>query len=173
MDVLTVTLDTGVFDAPQLARVELAATGLAIEFAHVSVTARELEGATRTVVSKDQILETGVWDESRWDMAVFAGDEEPSNLEQILSVISGGGFPKPGKRDNLSEGYLHMLRDAMILEAHVREGRAIFVTRDTRAYVGRGGNKNALRAKLEAMFATRIMTVDEFCAECDRLKARE
>jgi len=64
-----------------------------------------------------------------------------------------------------------MLRDAMILEAHVRDGRDIFVTRDTRAYVGRGGDKNVLRSKLEGLFSTRIMTVDEFCAECERLRA--
>ena len=170
MDELKVTLDTGVFDAPQLARVRVATTGLPIEFAHVSVTARELEKATRTTVSEAQILETGVWGESRWGMAVYGGDEEPSKLEIILTVISGGSFPKLGDRENLSEGYLHMLRDAMILQAHVREGHDIFVTRDTRAYVGRGGNKNALRLKLEGLYSTRIMTVDELCAECDRLR---
>jgi hypothetical protein len=145
LDVLKVTLDTGVFDAPQLARVEGAATGLPIEFAHVSVTARELEAATRTAVSKDQIPEIGVYGESRYGMAIYAADEDASNLELILMLISGGGFPKQGRRESLTEGHLHMLRDAMILEAHVREGHDIFVTRDTRAYMGRGGNKNVLR----------------------------
>jgi len=98
MEAFTVTLDTGVFDAPVLARVEAAAKGLPVEFVHVSVTARELETATRTVASGDRILETGVWGESRFGMAVFGGDEEPSRLEQILTIISGGTFPKPGKR---------------------------------------------------------------------------
>jgi hypothetical protein len=58
----------------------------------------------------------------------------------------------------LTPGQHNQLRDALILEAHVREKRDIFVTTDTRAFV-----KHGRRARLEALCSTRIMTVDEFC----------
>jgi hypothetical protein len=167
MEQLMVTLDTGVFNAPDLARVKAAASGLPIDFAHVSVTARELENATRTMVSERQILETGVWDESRWDQAVYAVDDEPELLEQVLKLISGGGFPKTGKRENLSHGHQHMLRDAMILQTYARDGHDILVSKDTKAY---GKTGSPLRTQLEALCATRIMTIDEFVDECSRLK---
>jgi hypothetical protein len=51
--------------------------------------------------------------------------------------------------------------DAMIFGSHVRDRRELFVTVDSTAFVESGR-----RAKLEAMFGTRIMTVAEFELYC-------
>jgi hypothetical protein len=167
MEPSTVTLDTGVFEAPELARVKAAAAGLPVDFVHISVSARELESATRTKVSERPVPETAVWGESRWGEAVWGDMDDCDLLESLLSVMSGGGFPKPGRRENLSDGNRHMLRDALVLQSHVREGHDILVSRDTRAY-GKPGS--SLRGKLEGLCSTRIMTVDEFVDECGRLR---
>jgi hypothetical protein len=61
---------------------------------------------------------------------VLAGDDSPPRLEAILAIVSAGSFPKPGQRVSLTHGERRQLRDAMILEAHAREGRDVFVTND-------------------------------------------
>lgn len=170
MDLLRVTLDTNAFDAPKLARIKAVIGDLPIELVRVTVTDRELEDATRTQPSEGLIRETAVWGESRFGFAVWGGAETTSLLESILSTISGGGFPKRGKRENLSKGHLHMLRDAMILAAHARDGRNALVSIDTKAY-GHPGSE--LRQRLEDLCGTKIMTIDEFCAACERLRNGE
>ncbi len=143
------------------------------------MTDREQEGtsfATATI-GVDEILETMVWDESLWDRSVWdrppvteamvigesrigssgIGDEGRTRLEAILGVIGSGAFPPRGKRDALNDGERRQLRDAMILDAHAREGRDVFVTKDEKAYV-----KHGRRETLEALCSTRIMTVDQF-----------
>jgi hypothetical protein len=86
----------------------------------------------------------------------------------ILAIISDGSYPPSGKRDNLTRGQHHQLRDAMILEAHVREGRDIFVTTDTTGFI-----KHGRREKLEALCSTQIMTVEEFCDYVSTVPAGE
>lgn len=54
----------------------------------------------------------------------------------------------------------------MILEAHARDGRDVLVTDDLKGFIGPEGEK---RQRLERLCSTRIMTVDEFCAEIGNL----
>jgi hypothetical protein len=81
-------------------------------------------------------------------------------FERILQIISSGGFPPAGARDELSDGNRNHLRDAMILEAHIREGRDVFVTENTKDFI-----KGDRRDVLERLCQTKIVTVAEFCAE--------
>lgn len=87
-----------------------------------------------------------MWDETYWDTpCVYASERDARTYEAILWVISSRGFPKPGHRAYLSKGLRNHLRDALILEAHVRHGRHIFVTADRRAFI-RHGHREALQA---------------------------
>jgi hypothetical protein len=172
---LRVTLDTNVIGDAERKRVEDACAGSA-EIRHTTVTDRETEG-TRFAGQKSTLIETGVYDESRYDEALYSsipetlvlgegrldaavlgGDESPSRFEAILTVIGGGSFPKASKREQLSPGERRQLRDAIILEAHARDRRDVLVTNDQRGFIRHGR-----REKLEALCSTRIMTVEEFC----------
>lgn len=156
---LRVTLDTDVLPADD---VLTAAAGRDIAFAAVSVTVRETRGTSFEIKLSDltTVPETGVFDESEWDGAVFAEDKGPGpDLEELLRIISSGSFPPPGKRDSLTEGQRHQLRDAMILQAHAREGRDIFVSGDTRAFF-----KHGRREQLSAVARSQIMSRVEFTA---------
>jgi hypothetical protein len=168
-------MDTDTID--HRGRIEEACEGFDVELAHTTVTDRETEGTSRAT-SEASILETGVYDESRYGKAVYGvsvresatlgewrlgeaglgSDESPATLEGILRVIGAGSFPKPGNREALTTGQRHQLRDAMALEAHTREARDIFVTNDAKGFVRHGR-----REALEALCRTRIMLVDEFC----------
>lgn len=97
--------------------------------------------------------EQAVYGESRYGEGVSASNSD--HLEQILAIISNGSFPKD--RAKLSEGYRHMLRDAMIFEVHVRSGADVFVTTDSKGFI-----KHGKREKLESLFETKILLVDEF-----------
>jgi hypothetical protein len=172
--VLRVTLDTNVIDHRE--RIEAACPGLDVELTFTTVTDRETEGTSRAT-SGASVIETGVYGESRYGKALYApvresfvlgesrlgegalgADDSPLMMESILAVISAGSFPRPGMRDSLGKGQRRQLRDAMILEAHTREGRDVLVTEDAKGFI-RGGR----REQLEALCRTRIMTVDEFC----------
>ncbi len=174
---LRVTLDTGAV-GPERKRVEAACAGRDVELANTTVTERELRGKKIAPLSKP-ILETAVCGESHWDLSVWggdpveetlvldetplgagvlAGDEARSLFERILEIIGDGGFPKPGKRDALTPGQHHQLRDAIAFEAHVREKRDIFVTNDRKHFI-----RDGRREQLAALGSTLIMTVDEFC----------
>ncbi|MEZ4495137.1 MAG: hypothetical protein R3C29_17710, partial [Dehalococcoidia bacterium] len=124
---IRVTLDTGVLPAGDLLT---AAAARDVSFAAVSVTHRETRGTSFAVhlTPLGSVPEAGVFDESEFGSAVF-GDDNPSTatLEDLLKVIGSGSFPAPGGRDHLTDRQRHQLRDAMILEAHAREGRDIFV----------------------------------------------
>lgn len=147
-----VTFDTGVLPADEL--IEFA-RNKGFELARVSVTDRELEWTDILVdiVGLDLISESASWDEAHWDKAVWASDE--SVLREILHVISNGSFPST--RDNLNRGQRSQLRDALILDAHVRQGRYILVSEDPRAFVNHGR-----RGQFEALYQIRIMTKSEF-----------
>jgi hypothetical protein len=141
--------------------------GLDVEVAPTTVTLRE-RGVTN-LPNEVVVTETGVWDESRWGQSVWGPSpavaetgvygesrydsgavyadasvhESPSRFEAILGIIGSGSFPKAGSRDNLSQGERRQLRDAMILEAHTRDGRDVLVSNDRRAFIGKDGENRA------------------------------
>jgi hypothetical protein len=125
------------------------------DVAFASVSVREADGICFDV---SLVAELGVWDESSWDDARWADESSSERLERILGIVSNGSFPN--NRSQLTEGQLHQLRDAMILEAHVAAQREIFVTGDRKAFF-----KHGRREKLEALLKTRILTSSEFAAE--------
>lgn len=151
-----ITLDTNVLDDETEGLTE-AAQGNGFEFARVTVTDREVEDTPYQVhlIGLGEVAETTVWGESRWGEAVWAAGE--SSLERILQIISNGSFPR--RRDSLGDGERRQLRDAMIFEAHIREARNIFVTKDHKAFI-----RDGRREKLEATFKTQIMVPEEFKA---------
>lgn len=152
-----------------------------LEIAVISVTSRELENHSLAVELKnfEEISETAVWDESRWDQAkwgpvifetavlgesklgesVLGSDKDVDVFEKLLEIISAGSFPKSGKRNNLSSGEKRQLRDAMILTAHIRDKRDIFVTDDVKGFIGKNGE---IKKKIEKLFGTKIMRKLEF-----------
>lgn len=150
---MKVTLDTNILPADDLIASVL--PGL-FEFAIVSVTDREI-GGSATQVNISNIPETMVWNESRFDEAVWGDSESDSCLEFCLKIISGGSFPLLGKRDKLTRGARRQFRDAIIFCSHVREHRDIFVTNDISGFI-----KGDRRIQLEKAFHTLIMTRDEF-----------
>ena len=158
---VTVTFDTNVVDRPELIE---AALGAGCGIAVTSTTARELERSDISVTEFELVLETNVFDESRFGEAVLGSEEDAGRLEFILHTISNGSFPAPGNRSGLSEGEEHQLRDAMVLAAHVREGRDIFVTIDVTGFVRHGR-----RETFEGRFSTWIMTAEEFLEHCATL----
>ena len=128
------------------------------DFKAVSVTVRELDGhplKATLVAFGDPILEIGVWNESLWDAAEWSSEEEGMLFASILNIISDGSFPSG--TSSLSFGQRRQLRDAMILEAHVKSGRDVFVTDDKRAFVNHGR-----RAALQQLCRTRICTSAEY-----------
>lgn len=184
---LRVTLDTTAIGPERRSAIEAACASASctVEIKHTTVSDRETAGTPYATRGDAAVAETGVWDESIWDEGavyggaavsesavlgeslvdsfVVAGDDSP--LEEILRIITSGSFPAPGARDNLTENQRHQLRDAMALEAHIRNGRDVFVSDDARAFINHGR-----RAKLEALCSTRIMTTDEVCEWVGRLK---
>jgi hypothetical protein len=108
------------------------------------------------------IAETAfVGESSVGDAPVVASEQTVNLLERLLEIIGDGSFPKRGERDHLTAAERRQLRDAMILEAHTRNDRDIFVTKDARGFIRYGR-----RAKLQRLCSTRIMTPDEFLAFC-------
>jgi len=125
------------------------------EYTVVSVTEREVEGSDfeKDIDDVPKIPETAVWNESPWGNAVWP--DKDNSFEEIIDIISSGSFPKD--RSNLTDAQKRMLRDAMILEAHVREKRDIFITNDKRAFINHGR-----RERIENKFGTKILTKTEF-----------
>ncbi len=156
---MRITIDTNILSADALLS---RCRKLGFEIAVVSVTEREIEGTRFEVNVKllQRVSETAVFGESRWGEAKWGDEETKVNLNSILDIISNGSFPS--ERNNLTEGQLRQLRDAMILEAHIREGRDIFVSDDQRAFVKKGR-----REALQERFDTRIMTKEEFTRFCN------
>lgn len=158
---LRVTLDTGALHPKTLVRIETAIAEQDVELDHATVSARERPYPPPQPAGLPELL---VVDESRVGEAVLAGEEDAALFEAILEVISDRGFPPPGGRDDLSAGQLHQLRDAMILEAHSRSERHVFVTTDLKGFV-----KHGRREKLQELCSTVIVTVDEFIDQLDNL----
>ena len=178
-------MDTNVVNEEELSRLKAACADRDVEIAYTTVTNREQEGSS-VPSDRANVMETFVWDESAWDRAVWGGppipetavvgewrlgeavlgdEEAQSQLEAILAIINGDReFPPPGDRDVMTREQRRRFRDAMILEAHTREGRDIFVTNDIRDFI-RGGRQE----RLERLYSTRIMTVEQFCDLCPSL----
>ncbi len=151
---LRVSLDTDVLPADDLIA---AAAGFDVSFAVCSVTQRETEGSSLLAGARsiEAVLEVAVLGESRWGEAVWGSSAIADILETTLAIISNGSFPKD--RSTLSRGQQHQLRDAMILEAHIRSGRDILVSNDRKAFFNFGR-----REALQEHFGVRIMTSVEF-----------
>ncbi len=150
----TATLDTNVADSIEVTD-SARRHGIAVSV--VTLTDRELEASSIQPITAGRILETAVFDEGRWDHAAFSSELDAQLLEQVLAIISNGAFPAPAARSSLSGGQRRQLRDAMILMAHVRERRDVFVSNDSRAFIRHGR-----RERLEALLGTRIATAAEF-----------
>lgn len=183
---LIVTVDTNILGDVKINKLKASIKDKDIEVALVSVSEREISGTTIKPLP-NKILETGVWNESQWGncvwgdtvnetlvlgesklgSSVLASSNSTNMFEELLKIISSGGFPKPGARNNLTKGQKHLLRDVMILEAHWRSKRDILVSDDLKAYVGKDGK---LRSKLEKLCETKIMTFDEFLAYIEIIK---
>lgn len=163
---LTITLDTGTLS---LVNALAALDGLEVDVATTTVTAREVEGTAWAGKVKQLrlVVEVIVLGESVLGGAVLGGEGDSERYERLLALLSGGGFPKPGKRENVTRGHKHLQRDVMILAAHAREGRDIFVSNDTKA-IGRAGEP--LREQLYQQFGIRAMTLAEFTAYCTTLR---
>jgi len=157
----TATIDTNLADRDEVIE---AAERHGVHVVLTSVSDRELEGSSISPRSSGRILEAFVLDESRLGQAVLGSEEDPGTLERILSIISNGSFPPLGSRQFLSEGERRQLRDAMLLHAHARERRDLFITNDERAFLRHGR-----RAELERLLGTRILTGAEFIQFCQTL----
>ena len=135
----------------------------------VSVTEREVDGTPFEVCLQPlgTIRETAAfYGEGGYGQGLWPSEESKKHVEEILQVISSGGFPT--ERSNLTDGQEHQKRDAMILEAHIREGREIFVTRDEKGFINHGR-----RERLQETFGTRVLTPEEFGCFCRRCMATD
>ncbi len=160
-----VTIDSNLLDPEGQQSLATASKNLSIEIAVVTVSERE-SGHPLPDYGRP-ITEVFVLDESQLGQAALGSAGTVDLMESILVIIANGSFPKPGERDQLTEGQRRQLRDAMILEAHSRHGRDIFVTKDKRGFVHHGR-----RAKLEQLCSTRILTPDEFADLCHERRNR-
>ena len=171
---LLITVDTNQMDSDRVSRLR-EVTYVEHEIACITVSSRE-RGTVENVVFSS-LPETAVWGESRWDEAVWGptlaepfvigespldsgvlGSEESVEVfETALRIISGRSFPALGLRENLTNGQLRQLRDAMIFDAHVRERRDVLITDDAKGFVN-GGRREVL----EALGRTRILTWSEY-----------
>lgn len=152
-----ITIDTNLLPADdfiEIAKVRGYEVGIG------SVTERELGSSNSplNVPELGRVLELGIVGESRVGSCVVGSGSD--YLEIILQTISNRSFPKSGNRGRLTDGQRRQLRDAMILEAHAREGRDIFVTNDKKGFIDDGR-----REKLQSLLKTRILTREEFLRE--------
>jgi hypothetical protein len=152
-----VTFDTNVFPAGELIS---RARQLGMSVAAVTVTHREAEGCSFEYELRDleTVIETGGWNESRWNQAVWGSLADGDCLDRALSILSNCSFPSATRTNKLSAGHRRQLRDGMILCAHLRSNRDIFVSDDS-DFIADGR-----RELIEAEFATRVMTKQEFDA---------
>lgn len=159
-----VTFDTNVFPANQLIE---RAKRLGIEVSVVSVSKREVEntGLSDEIESLSQTPEPFIFGESRWGEAKWGSKESTTIFERILEIISNGSFPPSGSRESLTSGQRRMFRDAMILCAHLLEGRDVLVTNDIKGFISHGR-----RESIQREFYTTLMTVDEFKEKLDEIE---
>ena len=149
-----VTLDTSAVEPS----VKNHAALLGYEVQVVTVTAREVAGTSFEVsLGEIQLVsEVAHWGES-WDQAVWGGPDTKQVEETALDIIASGGFPN--NRAALTGKQRRQLRDAMILEAHVRSGADLFVTNDKKGFVSHGK-----REAFQEQLGVRVLLVSEFLA---------
>jgi hypothetical protein len=162
--VLRVTLDTNAVNGYCLARIEVACAGHDVELMPTAVTDWEQEGTAYAKAGRPVLVPTTPFGVGPFGEGPFGGvppgrNTRPGRYDEILKIITTGGFPPPGARNGLTPGNRKKELDAVIFETHVGEGRDVFVTRDVKDFI-----KDGKREALEALGSTRIMTVDEFCA---------
>jgi len=157
----SVTVDTNTVDDP---RVVEAARQAGFDIVRTTVTDRELEssGIQMALPEHQPLYEPLVLGESRLGFAVQGSEAVADTFERLLQIISNGSFPAKDRRSSLLPGERRQLHDAMILSTHIREGRQMFVTNDTKGFI-QGGR----RERLQREFGTRIMTADEFLMFCE------
>ncbi len=101
-----------------------------------------LENGRENTKVKEKILPVAVWDHARWGEAVLAGDD--CTYDEIRQII----------------GSEHV-KDAMQLEAHIRNQHDYFVTEDT-----------DFLTKMETLnkkFNVEIVTPEELVSICNQL----
>jgi hypothetical protein len=97
---------------------------------------------------------------------VLGSEETAARYESLLLLLSGGGFPKPGKRDNLTPGEKHLSTGCdEPLRARTRASRDFRERRYEGDWSCRLG-----RTRLAKEFGIGAMTVDEFKAFCKSLR---
>lgn len=128
-----------------------------------TVTDRELECSSVLMALPEHkpLHEPFVLGESCLGFGILASEAVAEGFERLLHVISSGSFPPKDRRSNLSAGERRQLRDAMILSAHIRDGRQIFVTNDVKGFI-QGGRRELIKRE----FGTDIMTSEEFLKQC-------
>ncbi len=158
---LRVTVDTNVVPIDDLRR---ETDGISIEFAAVTVTVRELEDTRRGLglAGLEVVPETLVIGEGRWGEAALASPDSSDRLALILRIISNGSWARSRE---LTHGQRSQLRDALVFEAHVRDGRDILVSDDATAFINYGR-----REELERVFETRIFRKSEFLEFCRSMR---
>jgi hypothetical protein len=156
---LTITLDATSASPVKRADIMIACARGRVDVRYASATDTEIDGTSIARFSDSpSAAETFALGESRsGGVAGLGRDQSAMRHEAILDIIGDGTFPSDGR--DLNESERHQLRDAMIFEAHCREGRDIFVTDDEKGFISHGRRK-----KLEALGNTRIMRTDEFCS---------
>lgn len=55
-----------------------------------------------------------------------------------VRIEAAPAIPPRGKRDELSRGQAHQLRDAMLFSSHVEHGGALLITGDAKAFISDG-----------------------------------
>jgi hypothetical protein len=154
----SVTIDTNVFPLGDLESLAEKA-GFVLEV--ISVTNRELVNTdlSSSAQSLGETLETFHFGEGSWGSMVFGSVDDAADFEKILQIISSGGHPKD--RENLTPAQQNQRRDALILQAHIRSGKRVFVSNDERGFVRHGK-----RELLEEAFPIKIYNRIEFAAHC-------
>ncbi|MFA5829509.1 MAG: hypothetical protein WC843_03375 [Candidatus Gracilibacteria bacterium] len=94
----------------------------------------------------DKILPVGVWGHTKWDECIW-GDEKDNTFDKTLEII--------GKEN---------IKDAIHLEAHIRNKFDYFVTNNPNDFI-----KNGKREKLELEFPIlKILTIEELEKICQK-----
>ncbi|WJD61302.1 hypothetical protein [Pseudomonas kurunegalensis] len=154
-----VTVDTNILPIDDLQAIA-ESSGYALQI--ISVTYRELAitDLLEQASSLPRVPESAMFGESFWG-AHFGGVEDAEIFEDVLRIISSGSFPPPEKRENLTPPQVNQLRDALILQAHIRTGNKVFVTGDAKAYVNHGR-----RSIFEDKYGVTIFSRVEFKDHC-------
>lgn len=103
-----------------------------------------------------------VFDHSRFDHAVFFGDDDETRLDRVYSIL----FPGSDRRDSYAGRARRKIRDAMHIATAIRYGANGFVTQDKNDLVSKSD------AIAEAFNGFRILTPESALAFIERMKTR-